>query len=95
MMNSELTQKREEIMGIASKYGIHNIRVFGSTARGDNRKESDIDLLVDIEEGRDLFDLGAFSVDVEALLDKSIDVVTENALHQKIRKSVLKEAVPL
>jgi predicted nucleotidyltransferase len=59
-MNSELTQKREEIMGIASKYGIHNIRFFGSTARGDNRKESDIDLLVDIEEGRDLFDIGAF-----------------------------------
>ncbi|MGC8775192.1 MAG: nucleotidyltransferase family protein [Chlorobaculum sp.] len=94
-MNSQLTQKREEIMGIASKYGIHNIRVFGSTARGDNRKDSDIDLLVDIEEGKDLFDIGAFLMDLEALLHKSIDVVTENALHQKIRKTVLKEAIPL
>lgn len=82
-------------MAIARNYGIHNIRVFGSTARGDYRKESDIDLLVDVEEGRDLFDLGAFLVDVEALLHKSIDVVTENALHQKIRDTVLKEAVPL
>jgi predicted nucleotidyltransferase len=94
-MNSELTQKSEEIMGIASKYGIHNIRVFGSTARGDNRKESDIDLLVDIEEGRDLFDIGTVLIDLETLLHKKIDVVTENALHQQIRKSVLKEAVPL
>lgn len=82
-------------MAIARNYGIHNIRVFGSTARGDYRKESDIDLLVDVEEGRDLFDLGAFLVNVEALLHKSIDVVTENALHQKIRDTVLKEAVPL
>ncbi|NTU52461.1 MAG: nucleotidyltransferase family protein [Chlorobiaceae bacterium] len=94
-MNSKLTQKREEIIGIASKYGIHNIQVFGLTARGENKKESDIDLLVDLEEGRDLFDFGAFSVDGEALLQKSIDVATENALHQKIRNTVLKEAVPL
>jgi uncharacterized protein len=94
-MNSQITQKREEIMGIASKYGIHTIRVFGSIARGDDKKESDIDLLVDVEDGMDLFDLGAFSVDVEALLHKSIDVVTENALHRKIRKTVLEEAVLL
>jgi hypothetical protein len=94
-MNSQLTQKRDEIIGIASKYDIHNIRVFGSTARGDDKKNSDIDLLVDIEEGKDLFDLGAFSFDIEALLHKNIDVVTENAPHQKIRDTVLKEAVPL
>jgi predicted nucleotidyltransferase len=46
IMNSELTQKRKEIMSIASKYGIHNIRIFGSTARGDNRNDSDIDLYI-------------------------------------------------
>jgi predicted nucleotidyltransferase len=51
--------------------------------------------LVDIEEGRDLFDMGAFLIDLETLLQKKIDVVTENALHQNIRKSVLKEAIPL
>jgi predicted nucleotidyltransferase len=95
MMNSQLTQKRKEIMGIASKYGIHNIRIFGSTARGDNKNDSDIDLLVDIEEGRDLFDMGAFLIDLETLLQKKIDVVTENALHQNIRQTVLKEAIPL
>ena len=94
-MNNQLTQKREDILGIARKYGIHNIRVFGSTVRGDDRKDSDIDLLVDVDEGRDLFDLGAFLMDLEALLHKKIDVVTENALHQKIRKTVLEEALPL
>jgi predicted nucleotidyltransferase len=94
-MNSQLTHKREEILGIAGKYGIRNIRVFGSTARGNDTKDSDIDLLVDVEEVRDLFDIGAFLMDLEALLHKKIDVVTENALHQKIRKTVLEEALPL
>jgi len=94
-MNNQLTHNREEILGIARKYGIRNIRVFGSTVRGDDRKDSDIDLLVDVDEGRDLFDVGAFLMDLEALLHKKIDVVTENALHQKIRKTVLEEALPL
>ena len=94
-MDNQLTQRREEIYGIARKYGIQNIRVFGSTVRGNNKEDSDIDLLVDVEDGRDLFDVGAFLMDLEELLHKTIDVVTENALHQTIRKKVLEEATPL
>ena len=94
-MNDQLIYQRQEILRLANKYGINNIRVFGSTVRGEAKKDSDIDLLVDVEEGRDLFDIGAFLMDLEELLHRSIDVVTENALHQKIRKTVLEEAIPL
>ena len=71
-MDNQLTQRREEIYGIARKYGIQNIRVFGSTVRGNNKEDSDIDLLVDVEDGRDLFDVGAFLMDLEELLHKTI-----------------------
>ncbi len=94
-MNNQLFCQRQKILRLASKHGINNVRVFGSTVRGDETKDSDIDLLVNVENGRDLFDVGAFLMDVEELLHKRIDVVTENALHHKIRKTILEEAVPL
>lgn len=94
-MNTKLFCQRQQILRLASQHGISNVRVFGSTVRGDEIKDSDIDLLVNVENGRDLFDVGAFSMDVEKLLHRRIDVVTENALHHIIRKTVLEEAVPL
>ena len=56
--NELLMAKREEILQIAARYGAHNVRVFGSVARGEAGPESDIDFLVDMEPGRSLFDLG-------------------------------------
>jgi predicted nucleotidyltransferase len=96
MSLEELLQaKREDILHTASKYGACNVRVFGSVARGEADSESDIDLLVDMEPGRSLFDLGGLLMDLQDLLNCNVDVVTEDGLRDRIRERVLKEAIAL
>lgn len=96
MSQDELLQsKREEILRIAAKYGAYNVRIFGSVARGEADEQSDIDLLVNMEKGRSLFDLGGLLADLEDLLGCNVDVVTEDGLRDRIRNRVLKEAIAL
>jgi predicted nucleotidyltransferase len=87
--------KREQILAIAAKYGASNVRIFGSAARGTADADSDIDFLVQLESGRSLFDLGGLLMDLQKLLGRNVDVVTEKGLHWYIRDRVLKEALPL
>jgi hypothetical protein len=87
--------KRDEILRVASRRGAHNLRVFGSVARGENDARSDIDFLVDLEPGRSLFDLSGLLLDLQAMLQTDVDVVTERGLRDRIRERVLREAVPL
>jgi len=87
--------RRDEILAIAARRGARNVRVFGSVARGDARPGSDIDILVDMEPGRSLFDLGGLLVDLQTLLGVDVDVVTEKGLRPRIRAEVLREAIPL
>ncbi len=88
-----LKAEREEILRIAAKHGARNVRVFGSAARGEAGPGSDVDILVDLEPGRSLFDLGRLLMDLQDLLGCEVDVVTEPALHWYIRDRILREAV--
>ena len=90
-----LKSKREEILQIARQHGAHNVRVFGSVARGEAGPQSDIDLLVDVGPERTPFFPGGLLADLEELLGRRVEVVTENGLHWYVRDKVLKEAVPL
>ena len=90
-----LKEKREEILRIAARHGAHNVRVFGSVARGDADDKSDVDFLVEMEPGRSLFDLGGLLTDLEGLLGRHVDVITERGLKPRIRTRVLNEAVAL
>ena len=90
-----LQEKRDEILRIAARHGAYNVRVFGSAARGEAHPDSDIDFLVDLEPGRSLFDLGGLLMDLQSLLGREVDVVTENGLHWYIHDQVLMEARPL
>ena len=90
-----LRSKREEILRLASRHGARNVRVFGSVARGEADERSDVDLLVDLEPGRSLLDLGGLLMDLRDLLRRNVDVVTERGLKSRIRSRVLQEAVPL
>ena len=90
-----LKEKREEILRIAARRGARNVRVFGSVARGEADAESDIDLLVDMEPGRSLLDLGGLWTELNELLGVKVDVVTENGLRERIKERVLNEAAPL
>jgi predicted nucleotidyltransferase len=69
--------------------------VFGSLSRGEGGESSDLDLLVALEEGRSLLDLVGLKQDIEDLIHRSVDVVTERALSPYLRERVLSEAVPL
>ena len=87
-------EKRTEIVRLGELYGARNIRVFGSVARGDNHAASDVDLLVEMDQGRTLFDLAGFVADVQDLLGVHVDVVTVGGLRY-IRDRVPAEAIPI
>ena len=90
-----LSAHRDEILRIASLHGASNVRIFGSVARGVADSRSDIDVLVDLDSGRSLMDLGGFLMDLEALLGRKVDVATVQGLRPRIRERALREAVPL
>jgi uncharacterized protein len=90
-----LKDKRDAILRIAAKCGAYNVRVFGSAARGEAGEGSDIDLLVEFEPGRSLLDHAALVLDLEELLGRKVDVVTEKGLYWLLRRRILKEARPL
>ena len=91
----ELRSRREAILDIARRHGAHNVRVFGSVARGEAGDASDVDVLVDLEPDRSLLDQAALLVDLQDLLGRRVDVATEAGLRERIRAIVLREAVPL
>lgn len=94
-MNSLIAAHRDEILTLADKNGVRNVRVFGSMARNVAREDSDVDFLVELREGSSGLALGGFLMDVSELLHRRVDVVTEQSLHPKIHDRVMREAEPL
>lgn len=90
-----LRERRSEIESVARAHGASRVRVFGSVARGDATELSDLDLLVDLDEGRSLFDLGALLTDLRDLLGCEVDVATERSLRPRVAERVLADAVDL
>lgn len=83
---------REAILDLAKHHGASNLRIFGSVARGEDDAASDLDLLVDLDLGRSLFDLGGLAMDLQDLLGCSVDLVTEKGVKPRIRDQVLRGA---
>ena len=71
------------------------IGVFGSVVRGEQTDTSDLDVLVDFEEGADLLDLVGLGLFLEEKLNQKVDVVSKRALREEIKDVILREAVPL
>jgi uncharacterized protein len=92
---NDLRRQREAILETASRHGARNVRVFGSVVRGEARADSDIDLLVDVGAEHSAWFPAGLILDLEDLLGRKVDVLTEAALHHYIRDRVLREAVPL
>lgn len=95
MVDVLITDRAEDIRRIARQHGARRVRVFGSRARGEAGASSDVDLLIELESGRDLLDLVALKQDLEALLGCAVDVVEEEGLSPHLRERVLAEARPL
>ena len=86
---------RDQVLTIAAKHGARNVRVFGSAVRGDDRPDSDIDFLVEMEPGRSLFDMGDLKEELQELLGRKVDIITESSLYWLLRRRILSEASPL
>jgi len=90
-----LRTRRADVLKIAQKHGVTSIRVFGSVVRGDDSADSDVDLLVTTgPEVSSWFPAGLI-LELENLLGRRVDIVTEAGVNSHIRDEVLSEAVPL
>jgi hypothetical protein len=87
--------RRDEILSVARRHGVTRVRVFGSMARGDAGPTSDLDLLVDVGPNTSPWFPGGLVAELESLLGRRVQVVTERGLDQLLREHVLLEAVPL
>ena len=94
-MHPLMERHRDEILVLAKQYGIENVRVFGSMARGDADDSSDVDLLVSIPVGVRGLEVGGLLMDIQDLLKRRVDLVTERSLHPMLRDNILKEAQAL
>lgn len=95
VLRSRLEQLREQIQTIAAQYGISQIRVFGSVARGEATDESDIDLLVEMEPERSLLDRIGCIQDLSDLLTCRVDIVTLKNIREEWRDRIQKEVIAL
>ena len=92
---ADLRRIHPDILRIAERYGVRNIRVFGSVSRGEATSESDLDLLVELDSGHGLFDLSGFKLDLEDLIGREVHVITPGAVHPMMKDRIYAEAQPL
>lgn len=91
-LRDDLHRRRETILGIAARHGVSNLRLFGSVSRGEERPDSDIDLLVDLADGRGFDDYLAFAEELEKEFGRRVDVVLARSLSPHFRPYIEAEA---
>ena len=91
----QIRAKRSEILAIAERNGVENLRIFGSVARGDDRPDSDIDFLGDVKRGHKLLGLYGCQVELEEYFGRKVDLLFPQSLHWSLKDSILSEATPL
>lgn len=92
MFIDELRARRSEILSLAERHGARNVRVFGSVVRGEDRPESDVDFLVEVERGRSLLDLIELEQDLSEMLGRPVEVLTDRGLNPHLQEQILAEA---
>ncbi|MCP9848510.1 nucleotidyltransferase family protein [Cyanobium sp. Morenito 9A2] len=94
-LSQRLQAARKEVLAVAERHGAHNLRIFGSVARGVDRPDSDLDLLVDLDRGHSLLEVIALQQELQSLLQCRVDLAEPDQLHPTIRRQVIAEARPL
>jgi len=92
---NDILARREDILRVAARHGARHLRLFGSIVRGEQGTESDVDLLVHLDEDRSLLDHVALIQDLGDLLGCKVDVVEDDAVYPAFRDGILSEAVEL
>ncbi len=91
----DIFNRREDILAIAEQHGAHDVRIFGSVARGDVAEASDLDLIVRFDPDRTLFDHGGLIMDLRDLLGVDVNVISEAGMRDRFRRHVMKDVIPL
>ncbi len=91
----EIHKHRDEILAIAKKHGIKNVRVFGSVARGEETPESDVDFLINVTEDCEAFGFLDFQEAMTKLFGRECDIVFERGIFPPMRERIMREAKPL
>lgn len=86
---------RAELLAVLARHGVTNAEIFGSAARGDEHEGSDLDLLVDLAPGTDLFDLVHIKAELEEILGAPVDLIPRDGLKERVRVAAEKDLVPL
>ena len=94
-LREDLHRRRDAVLAIAARHGVSNLYLFGSAARGVERPDSDVDLLVDIAEDRGFSDYLELVEELERLLARRVDIVTRRSLSPHFRPYIESEAQPL
>lgn len=94
-MSLTIEEIRQRVAASMSRRGVVHAGIFGSVARGEATASSDVDFLVEFEEGRTLVDLAGLRLDLREILDRDVDVATRGSLHPKLRDRILTELVPV
>jgi len=94
-MNKEIKKIKLEIAPILKKHQVKRASVFGSYARGENNKNSDIDILVELERGKTMIDLINLEMDIEKKTKRKIDLITFKSINPLIKKNILKDEVKI
>lgn len=95
MTRAVLDEIKRKVIPILKEEGVTRSSVFGSTARGDNRPDSDIDILVDFPKGKSLFDFVGLQLKLEDVLHKKVDLIQYGSIKLRIRDQILNEQVPI
>lgn len=92
-LRETLRRLSPQILAVAATHGADSVRVFGSVARGEDTPDSDVDFLVQLRPGRTLLDLTRLELELEALLGRRVDVLTEESLFEPIRRTAIRQAI--
>ena len=94
-VRDDLRRRRDAVLAIAARHGVSQVRVFGSVARGEERPDSDIDLLIDLDDNREFADYLGFAEEIEKLFGRRVEIVLNRSLSRHFRPYIEAEAQTL
>lgn len=93
MANKEIENIKEKIIPILKKYGVTKAGIFGSFARGENKKKSDVDILAEINEEYDLLEVIRLKLLLERALKKKVDLVEYSLIRKELKENILNDEI--
>ena len=94
-LRDDILRQRDVVLDIAARHGASNVRLFGSVARGEERPDSDVDLLIDLSADRGFADYLDLAEELEALLHRRVDLLLSRSLSPHFRPFIEAEARPV